>query len=67
MLNQFLRDSQHVNRLPCEDVLIFLEEFDEREFLSGIQTVAHVSYLGRFLCGQWDYLAECVLWCHTPF
>jgi hypothetical protein len=54
MLNQLPRDFWHVSRLPCEDVAIFLEEFDEREFLFGIQTVAHVSQLGRFLRGQWD-------------
>jgi hypothetical protein len=28
VLNQFLRNSRHVSRLPCEDVPIFLEEFD---------------------------------------
>jgi hypothetical protein len=61
VLNQFSRDSQHVNRLPCEYVPIFLEEFDEREFLFWIQTVVHVSHLGRFLRGQQDCLAECVL------
>jgi hypothetical protein len=47
--------------LSCEDVPIFLEEFDEREFLFGIQTVAYVSNLGRFLCGQQNHIAECVL------
>jgi hypothetical protein len=26
-----------------------------------IQTIAHVSHLGRFLHGQWDCLTECVL------
>jgi hypothetical protein len=36
MLNRFPRDSRHVSRLPCKDVPIFLEEFDEREFLFGI-------------------------------
>jgi hypothetical protein len=36
MLNQFRRNSRHVNRLPCEDVPIFLEKFDEGEFLFGI-------------------------------
>jgi hypothetical protein len=61
MLNQFPRDSWHVSRLPCEDVPIFLDEFDEREFLFGIQTIAHVSHLRRFLHGQRDCLAECVL------
>jgi hypothetical protein len=45
-LNQFPRDSWHVSRLPCKDVPIFLEEFDEREFLFGIQGVAYVSNLG---------------------
>jgi hypothetical protein len=61
MLNQFPRDSWYVSRLSCKDVPIFLEEFDERKFLFWIQIVAHVSHLGRFLRGQWDYLAECVL------
>jgi hypothetical protein len=59
---QFPRDSRLISRLPCEDVRIFLEEFDKREFLFGIQTVAHVSHLRRFLHGQWDCLVECVLW-----
>jgi hypothetical protein len=39
----------------------FLEEFDEREFLFGIQIVAHVSNLGRLLRGHWNRLAKCVL------
>jgi hypothetical protein len=61
MLNQFPRDSCHVSRLPCKDVSIFLEEFDEHEFLFGIQGVAYVSNLGRFLYKQQYLLAECVL------
>jgi hypothetical protein len=61
MLNQFSRDSWHVSRLPCKDVPIFLEEFDEHEFLFGIQGVAYVSNLGRFLCRQRYLLVECVL------
>jgi hypothetical protein len=62
MLNQFLTNFRHVSRLLCEDVSIFLEEFDEREFLFGIQIVAYVSNLGRLLRGQQNRLAECVLW-----
>jgi hypothetical protein len=61
MLNQFPRNSRHVNRLPCEDVPIFLKEFDECEFLFGIQIVAYVSNLGRFLRGQQNHIAMCVL------
>jgi hypothetical protein len=52
VLNQFPKNSRHVNRLPCEDVTIFLEEFEECEFLIGIQTIAHVSDLGRLLSGR---------------
>jgi hypothetical protein len=62
MLNQFPRDSRHLSKLPCKDVPIFLEEFDEREFIFGIQGVSYVSNLGRFLCRQWDLFAECDLW-----
>jgi hypothetical protein len=61
VLNQLPRDSRHVSKLLCKDVPIFLEEFDEREFLFGIQGVAYVSNLGRFLHRQWYLLAECVL------
>jgi hypothetical protein len=61
MLNQFPRDSWHVSRLPCKDVPIFLEEFDEREFLFGTQCVAYVSNIGRLLRRQWYLLTECVL------
>jgi hypothetical protein len=49
MINQFPRNSGHVSRLPCKDVPIFLEEFDEREFLLGVQIVTHVRNLGGFL------------------
>jgi hypothetical protein len=58
LLNKFPRNSRHVTRLPCEDVPIFLEEFDEREFLFGVQIGAYVSKLGRLLGGQLDCLAE---------
>jgi hypothetical protein len=61
MFNQFPRDSWHVSRLPCKDVPIFLEEFDEREFLFGTQCVAYVSNIGRLLRRQWYLLTECVL------
>jgi hypothetical protein len=61
MLNQFPRDSWHVCRFPCKDVPIFLEEFDEHEFLFGIQVFAYMSSLGKFLRRQWDLLAECIL------
>jgi hypothetical protein len=36
MLNQFPRNSRHVSKLSCEDVPIFLEEFDEHKFLFGV-------------------------------
>jgi hypothetical protein len=58
MFNQFPRNSRHVSGLPCEDVPIFLEEFDEREFLYGIQTIAYMSDLGRLLHGQRNGFAE---------
>jgi hypothetical protein len=61
MLNQFPRNSRHVSRLPWEDVPIFLEEFDEREFLFGIQTIAYISDPGRLLRGQQNGFAERVL------
>jgi hypothetical protein len=62
MLNQFPRNSRHVSRLPCEDAPILLEELDKHELLFGIQIVAYVNNLGRFLHGQQNSLAECVLW-----
>jgi hypothetical protein len=35
-LYQFPRNSRHIGEIPCEDVPIFLEDFDEREFLFRI-------------------------------
>jgi hypothetical protein len=58
MLNQFPRNSRHVGRLSCEDVPIFLEEFDEHEFLFGVQTISHVSNLRGLIRGKRDDLAE---------
>jgi hypothetical protein len=58
VLYQFPRNSRHLSRLPCEDAPIFLEEFDEREFLFVVQIVAYVSNLGRLLRGQQDSFAE---------
>jgi hypothetical protein len=51
MLNQLPRKSRHVSRLPSDDVPIFMEEFDERVFLFGIQIIAYVSNRGRLLRG----------------
>jgi hypothetical protein len=56
VLNQFSRNSRHVNRLLYKDVPIFLDEFDKRDFLFGIQTIAYVSNLGRLLRGQRNLL-----------
>jgi hypothetical protein len=58
MLNQFPRNFSHVSRLPCEEVPILLEEFDEREFLFGVQIIPYMRNLRRLLCGEWDHPAE---------
>jgi hypothetical protein len=62
MLYQFPRNTQHGSMLLCEDVPIFLEGFDEHEFLFGIQTIPHMSNLGGLIRGEWDRLVECVFW-----
>ena len=49
MLYQLPRNSRHVRWLPCKDVPIFLQEFDEREFLFEVQLGPNVSDLGRVL------------------
>jgi hypothetical protein len=33
VLGQFSRDSRHIHRLPCEYVLVILQELDEHAFL----------------------------------
>jgi hypothetical protein len=58
MLNQFPRNFRHVSKLPCEEVPIFLEEFDEREFLFGVQIIPYMRNLRRHLCGEWDRPVE---------
>jgi hypothetical protein len=51
MLYQFPRNSQHVSRLSCKDVPIFLEEFDECKFQLGIQAIPHMRDLGGLIQG----------------
>jgi hypothetical protein len=51
VLYQFLMNTQHVRRLPSKDVSIFLEEFDERMFLFGIQTIPHMNDLRGLIRG----------------
>jgi hypothetical protein len=58
MPNKFPRNSRYVSKLSCKDAPIFLEEFDEREFLFRVQIIAYVSNLGRLLRGQQDSFAE---------
>jgi hypothetical protein len=58
MPNKFPRNSRHVSKLSCKDAPIFLEEFDEHEFLFRVQIIAYVSNLGRLLRGQQDSFAE---------
>jgi hypothetical protein len=49
MLNQIPRNSGQVSRLPFKDVPIFLEKFDERKLLFGVQVISHVSNIGGLL------------------
>jgi hypothetical protein len=58
VLYQLPRNSRHVSRLPCEDVPIFLEEFDEHEILFRIQIIPHMSDVGGLIRGEWDCLIE---------
>jgi hypothetical protein len=62
MLYQFPRNFWHVSGLPCKDVLIFLEEFDEHKFLFRIQTASHISDFRGVTQEQLDDLAELILW-----
>jgi hypothetical protein len=57
MLYQFPRNSQHVSRIPCKDVCIFLEEFDKHKFLFGVQIAPYMSDLRGLIGGEWDPLA----------
>jgi hypothetical protein len=61
VLYQFPRNSCHVSGLPCKDVPIFLERFDDCEFLFGIQTISHVSDLRGITQEQLNDLVELIL------
>jgi hypothetical protein len=61
VLYQFSRNSRHINKLPCEDIPIFLEEFDKSKFLFRIQVVPHMDDLRGLAQGQRDGLAELLL------
>jgi hypothetical protein len=58
MLYQFPRNSKHISRCPCTDVPIFLEEFDECDFLFRIQIISHESDLRGFILEKWNGLVE---------
>jgi hypothetical protein len=47
LLYQLPRDSRHVNRLPCKNIPVFLEEFDKHKFLIGVQTIPKLHDLRR--------------------
>jgi hypothetical protein len=40
VLGQFSRDSRHICRLPCEYILVILQEQDERAFLFVVEARA---------------------------
>jgi hypothetical protein len=48
-------------QILCNEVHIFLEDFDEHEFLFRIHTVSHMSDLGGLIRGEWNCLVEFVL------
>jgi hypothetical protein len=52
VLYQFSKNSQHVSIFPYEDIPIFLEKFDEHEFLFRIETVPQMSDLGGLIRGE---------------
>jgi hypothetical protein len=62
ILYQFPRNSRNVGGLPCEDVPILLEEFDERRILFRFQIVPRMSDLRGVTRGEWNSLVELVLW-----
>jgi hypothetical protein len=47
--------------LSCEDVSIFIKEFNEREFLFGIQIIPLVRDFRGVTRREWNSLAELVL------
>ena len=62
MLDQLPRDSQHVGRLPSEDVPILPEEAGDREFLFWVQVGPDVCHLSRVSRIELDRLGKLLLW-----
>ena len=48
MLDHLPGDPKHIRRLPCEHVLVCLEEGDELEFLFGVNIGSNLNCLGWF-------------------
>jgi hypothetical protein len=61
VLYQLPRNSRHANMLSCEDVSIFIKEFNEREFLFEIQIIPLVRDFRGVTRREWNSLAELVL------
>jgi hypothetical protein len=45
MLNHLPRDNGHIRYLPCENIQIFSEKSDEREFLFEVELRAEMKLL----------------------
>jgi hypothetical protein len=47
MLNHIPRDPGHIHYFPCENIKIFPEKTDEREFLFGVELWVNLELLLR--------------------
>jgi hypothetical protein len=56
MLNHLPRDLEHIRYLSCEDIQIFPEKSDEREFLFDFQVCVDPKLLVQVDGVDWDFL-----------
>jgi hypothetical protein len=65
MLNHIPRDPGHIHYFPCENIKIFPEKTDEREFLFGVELWVNLELLLRISGIGQNFLVVPILCC--PF
>ena len=56
VLGEFPRDTRHVGRRPCEDILVLTQELDKLAFLIAVKIGADGSFFGGVVFCQLDLL-----------
>jgi hypothetical protein len=66
MLSDFPRNAWHIQRFPCKDVFVCMEEVDERAFLFGGERGADAHHLSLGATRVYEDLLGALHWLKRP-